>query len=73
MHDVGVHSPFESDGRYDTPSLVEIYRTAPYLHDGRAATIKDVLTRFNPDDKHGITQGFTPGELDDLAAYILSL
>jgi YVTN family beta-propeller protein len=73
MHDVGVHSPLEPDGRYDTPSLVEVYRTAPYLHDGRATTIKEVLTRFNPDNKHGTTQDLTPGELDDLAAYVLSL
>ncbi|MEZ6080946.1 MAG: hypothetical protein R3C56_36335 [Pirellulaceae bacterium] len=35
MHTVGVLSPNEPDGRYDTPSLLESYRTAPYLHDGR--------------------------------------
>jgi YVTN family beta-propeller protein len=34
MHNVGVLSANEPDGRYDTPSLIEAYRTAPYLHDG---------------------------------------
>jgi hypothetical protein len=52
---------------------VEIWRTAPYLHDGRAATIGDMLTTFNAGDKHGKTSGLTPEEIADLAEYILSL
>jgi len=73
MHDVGLHSPGEPDGRYDTPSLVEAYRTAPYYHDGRAVTIQEALTTHNPEDKHGQTQALTPQEIEDLAAYVLSL
>ena len=73
VHDVGLHGPGEPDGRYDTPSLVEAYRTAPYYHDGRAVTMKEALTRHNPDDKHGNTKELTPQEIDDLVAYVLSL
>ena len=58
---------------FDTPTLREIWRTAPYLYNGSAVTIKDVLTKFNKDDKHGITSKMTEQEIDALAEYILSL
>jgi YVTN family beta-propeller protein len=58
---------------FDTPTLVEVWRTAPYLHDGSAATIMDVLTTANKDDKHGKTSGLSKEQLKDLAEYILSL
>ncbi len=57
---------------FDTPILVEVWRTKPYLYDGRAATIKDVLTKYNPDDKHGKTFVVSKQEVDDLAEFILS-
>src|SRR5690606_7174503 len=37
----------------DTPTLLGIWETAPYLHDGSAPTLRDVLTSKNPDDLHG--------------------
>ena len=52
MHNVGTPTPNEPDGRYDTPSLVEVYRTAPYFHDGRAANLKDAMTKHGL-GKHG--------------------
>ena len=58
---------------FDTPSLVEVWRTAPYLHDGRAATIEDVLKKHNKDDKHGSTSNLTDQQIKNLAAYVLSL
>ncbi len=72
-HNVGVLSSNEPDGRYDTPSLIEAYRTAPYLHDGRALTIKDVLTNNNKKKQHGKTDTLSEQEISDLAAYLLSL
>jgi cytochrome c peroxidase len=73
MHNVGVLSPNEPDGRYDTPSLLESYRTAPYLHDGRALTLKDVLTADNSAKRHGAAHTLNEQEVDDLVAYLLSL
>jgi cytochrome c peroxidase len=58
---------------FDTPALIEGWRTAPYLHDGRAATMMDVLTTFNPGDRHGKTSNLNKQELDDLVEYLLSL
>jgi YVTN family beta-propeller protein len=54
-------------GKFDTPTLVETWRTAPYLHDGSAATMRELL------HKHGQTTHLTGREIDDLAAYLLSL
>lgn len=73
MHSIGAVSPKEPDGRYDTPSLVEVGRTAPYLHDGRAMTLRDVLTTHNPANAHGETSGLSAAELEDLVAYLMSL
>ncbi|HJL19284.1 MAG TPA: c-type cytochrome [Sandaracinaceae bacterium LLY-WYZ-13_1] len=57
----------------DTPSLTGLWRSAPYLHDGSAPTLRDVLTTRNPDDRHGVTSGLTEAQLDDLVAYLRSL
>jgi cytochrome c peroxidase len=59
--------------RFDTPTLVELWRTAPYLHDGSAATLRDVLTTDNRGDHHGKTSHLTRQQVDDLATYLLSL
>jgi len=72
-HDAGLGLGREAGTAFDTPTLVEVWRTAPYLHDGRAVTIEEVLTKYNPQDKHGKTSNLTPEEIADLAAYIRSL
>ena len=75
MHNIGTLSDHykEKDGRYDTPSLIEAYRTAPYLHDGRALTVKEIFTKHNEQGKHGKANELTEQELDDLVEYLLSL
>ena len=36
-YDVGTQNPFDKEARdFDTPTLRELWRTAPYLHDGSA-------------------------------------
>src|SRR5581483_5911710 len=41
----------ESDGtRYSPPSLRGVARSAPYFHDGRAATLGEVLDVHHPGD-----------------------
>jgi YVTN family beta-propeller protein len=74
MHDVGTRSRFDQPtDKFDVPTLVEVWRSAPYLHDGSAATVRDVLTTRNPNFKHGDVSKLTPAQLDDLVAYVLSL
>jgi YVTN family beta-propeller protein len=73
-YDVGTTGQFDRGVKeYDTPTLVEAWRTAPYLHDGSAATIRDVLTTHNRGDLHGRTSQLTPQQIDDLVEYLLSL
>ena len=75
MYDVGTRTDrnFKSNKEFDTPSLIELYRTGPYLHDGRAATLTEVITRFNPDDEHGETSALTAAEVAELVAFLMSL
>ena len=73
-HDVGTGKDDEAKKRFDTPTLIEAWRTAPYLLDGRALTILDVLSKkYNPKDRHGKTSNLTEKQLTDLAEYVLSL
>ncbi len=75
MHDVGTgHGADEKLGpAYDTPTLLGVYRTAPYLHHGQAATLHDVLTTMNPDDRHGKTSHLSEAQIDDLVEFLKSL
>ena len=80
FHNIGVkqHGPLKEDlGRYNvskedfekgafkTPGLRHVTRTAPYMHDGSAATLTDVVNFYNRggDDKTNITPFITPLEL----------
>ncbi len=76
LYDVGTgkDDPSEKMGpKYDTPTLLGVYRTAPYLHHGKAATLRDVLTTCNKDDKHGKTSHLKEAEIDDLVEFLKSL
>ena len=73
MYDVGTGIEEYTDVPFDTPTLIEIWRTAPYLYNGSAKTIKEVLTIFNKNDKHGITSNLSEAEIEALEQYVLSL
>ena len=72
-YDIGTGKDLDEGKHFDTPTLVEVWRTAPYLYDGRAVTIKEVLTKYNHDDKHGHTSNLSDKEIDDLVEFVLSL
>ena len=72
-YDVGTGKDSEAKKEFDTPTLIEVWRTAPYLYDGRAVTIVELLKpKYNPKDTHGTTTKLTEKEKADLAEYILS-
>jgi YVTN family beta-propeller protein len=54
----------------NTPSLLGLARSAPYLHDGSAATLKDRLLKTRFSDQHGKTSQLTDAELDDLVEFM---
>ena len=45
----------------------------PYLHDGRAKTIREVITVHNRGDIRGKTSGLNDRDLEDLVNYVQSL
>ena len=58
-------------GTFDTPSLRGLHDTAPYLHDGSAATLHELLERTAT--TMGWTADLSPEELDALVAFLLIL
>lgn len=72
-HDVGLGSPDDTYGEYNTPSLLGIYDRALFLHDGRARSLEEVLSGpHNPARVTGLGELSTE-ELRDLLAYLKSL
>jgi mono/diheme cytochrome c family protein len=56
----------------DTPTLLGIAATAPYFHDGRAKTLREVL-ELSRDGSMGDTSGLDEAEMAALEAYLRSL
>jgi DNA-binding beta-propeller fold protein YncE len=69
QHTMGMQGRSDRQNTWDTPTLLEVWRTAPYMHDGRYATLKEVFTV----EKHGIEHTMTEEEIDYLVQYVLSL
>lgn len=90
FHDIGLFGDDRGRGAaiglpaaehaFKTPGLRELGRTAPYMHDGRFATLDAVLAHY----EHGIVErltlsrdlkriGLTPEERADLLAFLMAL
>ena len=79
LHDVGTIGP-DSGQRLgapltglDTPTLRGLWRTAPYLHDGSAASLEEVIGSRNIADQHGVTSTLTVFQRANLVLYLRSL
>ncbi len=76
LHDIGTGRSDPSEKmplKYDTPTLLGVYRSAPYLHDGSAKTLQDLLTTSNSGDKHGKTSHLNSSQIDDLINFLKAL
>ena len=73
MHDVGTTGSYDHRNRFDTPTLIEVWRTAPYLHDGRYTTLRELVMQ----GRHGLSNGpqgrLSERQADDLIEFVLSL
>jgi YVTN family beta-propeller protein len=71
-HDVGTgtSSAENAGSEYDTPSLRWLALSAPYFHDGSAATLRDV---FLLPGAHQLLPDATLADIDALVAYLLTL
>jgi DNA-binding beta-propeller fold protein YncE len=75
-HDVGTrrsgsdgpdNNPTWDSNGWDTPTLIEVWRTAPYLHLGSAMTVKDAILA------HVKTTQLSPQQIDQIAAYVMQI
>ena len=73
LHDVDTRTYRDTHSKFDTPTLVEVWRTSPYLHDGRYITIKELITDGKHVNLDGCLDKLSDAEIDDLVEYVLSL
>ena len=73
LHRVGSQDVNDYIDAFDSPTLIEVWRTAPYMNTGEYLTVRELLL----EGKHGARDGrldkLTPQEQDDLIEYVLSL
>jgi len=81
-----VETDFDNMGAFKTPTLRNIAVTAPYMHDGSLATLRDVMLHYN---NGGVTKegdpvndflsggirplALTDAQIDDLVAFMEAL
>lgn len=67
QYPVGWATGPDANVKMDVPALNEVWRTAPYLYDGRSYSMEDMLKI------HGTQQPLSDSDRRDLALYVLSL
>ncbi|MCW5748366.1 MAG: c-type cytochrome, partial [Alphaproteobacteria bacterium] len=69
-------------GEFRVPGLRNVARTAPYMHNGTLATLRDVVRHYSELDEERLHADgerilrplrLSPGETDDLIAFLTSL
>jgi hypothetical protein len=91
FHNIGVRPQFEDrgrgtvtndpadDARFKTPTLRNVELHAPYMHNGRFATLEEVVQFYNRGGDHNAPNidralirplGLTPKEITDLVAFM---
>lgn len=73
ISDVGTKALHDTSAEFDAAHLSNVFESNPYLHDGRAATLEELWTKYNPEDKHGLSSDWTKQQLNDLVEYLKSL
>lgn len=70
---VGTKGPRDATDLFDTPHLLGIGASAPYLHDGRARTLEELWTTYQTNDLHGVSSYWNKHQLNDLIEYLKTL
>jgi DNA-binding beta-propeller fold protein YncE len=73
LSSVGTKGPRDSTDMFDTPHLLGIAQSAPYLHDGRAKTLEELWTTYQTNDLHGVSSYMNKHQLNDLVEYLKTL
>ncbi|MDO5571997.1 MAG: YncE family protein [Bacteroidales bacterium] len=67
LYDINWSIGHDKNIKMDVPTLREVWRTAPYLYDGRSLTIKEML------NIHGTPFEISNEQAEELEEYVLSL
>ncbi len=70
---VGTRAPQDSTDEFDTPHLLGIAASAPYLHDGRAKSLEELWTLYQTNDLHGVSSYMSKQQLNELVEYLKTL
>ena len=73
LRSVGTKAPRDASRMFDTPHLIGIGASAPYLHDGRAKTLEELWTTYQKNDLHGVSSYWSKEQLNDLVEYLKTL
>ncbi len=71
-HNVGTWKEGEDESlqSLDTPSLLGLRQSEPYLHDGSAPTLRSVFTHHNQENRHGHTSHLREDDIHCLSEFI---
>ena len=69
LYNTGTGKGMDSGKSFDTPKLIEVWRTGPYLHDGSIADMEELIRSHNPYGNSSLSEK----EIAELSEYVLSL
>jgi cytochrome c peroxidase len=69
VYDVGLNDGDGGNRLFNPPSLRGLIHKAPYLHDGRAKTVDEVVEKY----QHRLRSPLSDDEAHDLVAFLKSL
>ncbi|MBL9134838.1 MAG: hypothetical protein JNK85_03175 [Verrucomicrobiales bacterium] len=70
---VGTRGLNDTTDHFDTPHLLGIAASAPYLHDGRAKSLEELWTLYQTNDLHGVSSYMSKQQLNDLVEFLKTL
>ncbi len=73
LYDLGTGKEQDAGKKFDTPTLIEVWRTSPYLHDGSVVSMEELIKVHNPASERQPANTLTEDEIIDLAEYVESL
>lgn len=73
IHIVGLEEPYDVYRGFNTPSLRGVYDKDPYLHDGRSATLREMLKGPHGPETVSGGEPLSDSEIADLIAYLKTL
>lgn len=72
-YNVNSRGQYDRHDSFDTPTLIECWRTAPYNHDGQFTTLKDLFKVGKHGRRPSDLEKLTDQQIDDLVEFVGSL